>query len=336
MASGDGYVRRRDFAKGIASSAVAWSFAVHAQQGERVRRIGILFSSTESDALNHALITAFRTGLKEHGWTEGLNFKLELRYAGGKPEQLPMLAADLVQANVDLIVTGGTEPIQAASKATTSIPIVMTTIGDPVGAGVVASLARPGGNVTGLSLLATELSAKRVELLKEMLPALTRVAVLWNPNNASVVLKFKEIETAAKSLNIQVRSMPIREANDIERVLQPAELGNAEAVITTEDALQMSHRSRIIDLARQQKVPVASEFDIFARSGSLMSYGPSILDLWRRAADYVDKIFKGAKPADLPVEQPTRFELVLNLKSAKALGLAVPPTMLTRADKVIE
>jgi putative tryptophan/tyrosine transport system substrate-binding protein len=328
-------MRRRDFAKGIASSAVAWSFAVHAQQGERVRRIGILLSSTESDALTHALINAFRTGLKEHGWTEGLNFKLEFRYAGGKLEQLPILAADLMQANVDLIVTGGTEPIQAASKASTSIPIVMTTIGDPVGAGVVASLARPGGNVTGLSLLATELSAKRVELLKG-LPTLTRVAVLWNPTNASVVLKFKEIETAAKFLNIQVRSMPIREAKDIERVLQPAELDNAEAVITTEDALQMTYRSRIIDLARQQKVPVASEFGVFARSGSLMSYGPSILDLWRRAAGYVDKIFKGVKPADLPVEQPTSFELVVNLKSAKALGLAVPPTMLTRADEVIE
>jgi len=329
-------MRRRDFITLVGGLAVSLPRAVHAQQGERVRRIGILFPSTEGDALNHALISAFRTGLKEHGWTEGLNFKLEFRYAGGKLEQLPMLAADLVQANVDLIVTGGTESIQAASKATTSIPIVMTTIGDPVGAGVVASLARPGGNVTGLSLLATELSAKRVELLKEVLPALTRVAVLWNPNNASVVLKFKEIEAAAKSLNIQVRSMPIREANDIESVLQPAELDNAEAVITTEDALQIAHRSRIIDLARQHKVPVASEFGIFARSGSLMSYGPSILDLWRRAGGYVDKILKGAKPADLPVEQPTRFELVLNLKSAKALGLTISRELQTRADEVIE
>jgi putative ABC transport system substrate-binding protein len=176
-----------------------WSLAARGQQSDRVRRIGILLSSTESDALTHALINSFRTGFREHGWTEGLNFKLEFRYAGGKLEQLPMLAADLVQANVDLIVTGGT---------------------------------RPGGNVTGLSLLATELSAKRVELLKEMLPTLTRVAVLWNPTNASVVLKFKEIETAAKFLNIQVRSMPIREAKDIERVLQPAELDNPEAVIT--------------------------------------------------------------------------------------------------------
>jgi putative ABC transport system substrate-binding protein len=176
-----------------------WSLAARGQKSDRVRRIGILLSSTESDALTHALINSFRTGFREHGWTEGLNFKLEFRYAGGKLEQLPMLAADLVQANVDLIVTGGT---------------------------------RPGGNVTGLSLLATELSAKRVELLKEMLPTLTRVAVLWNPTNASVVLKFKEIETAAKFLNIQVRSMPIREAKDIERVLQPAELDNPEAVIT--------------------------------------------------------------------------------------------------------
>jgi ABC-type uncharacterized transport system substrate-binding protein len=328
-------MQRREFL-GVLGGAAARPLAAYAQQPARMRRIGMLMFSTESDALNNALIAAFRTGLKERGWTEDRNVKLEFRYAGSKLDQLPILAADLVRANVDLIVTGGTESIQAASKASASIPIIMTTIGDPVGAGVVASLARPGGNVTGLSLYATELSAKRVELLKEVLPKLTRVAVLWNPNNASVVLKFKEIEAAAKSLNIQVRSLPIREAGDIEKMLRPAELDRAEAVITTEDALQVTHRTSIVDLATQRKIPVASEFSVLARAGALMSYGPSILDLWRRSADYVDKIFKGAKPADLPVEQPTRFELVINLKTAKAIGFAVPPTMLTRADEVIE
>jgi putative ABC transport system substrate-binding protein len=247
-----------------------------------------------------------------------------------------MLAADLVRSRVDLIVTGGTEPIQVASKATTIIPIVMTTIGDPVAAGVVESLARPGGNVTGLSLQATELSAKRVELLKEVLPAVTRVAVLWNPNNASLVLKLKEIEAAAKSLKIEVRSLPIREADDIEKMLQPAELDRAATIMTTEDAVQVVHRVRIVGLARQRGIPVASEFSIMARAGSLMSYGPSLLDQWARATYYADKILKGAKPADLPVQQPTRFEFLINLRSAKALSIDVPPMMLARADEVIE
>ena len=320
----------------LVGSAAAWPMVARAQPVERMRRIGLLMTSTENDPLNQARIAIFLAGLKERGWTENRSFKLELRYAGSKLDDLPMLAADLVRARVDLIVTGGTEPIQVASKATTSIPIVMTTIGDPVAAGVVESLARPGGNVTGLSLQATELSAKRVEQLKEVLPALTRVAVLWNPNNASVVLKLKEIEAAAKSLKIEVRSLPIREADDIEKMLQPAESDRAETIMTTEDSLQVVHRVRIVDLARQRGIPVASEFSIMARAGSLMSYGPSLLDQWRRATDYVDKILKGAKPADLPVQQPTRFEFLINLRSARALGIAVPPMMLARADEVIE
>jgi len=307
-----------------------------AQPQERLRRIGLLMTSTENDPLNQARIALFLAGLKERGWTENQNFKLELKYAGSNLDDLPMLAADLVRSRVDLIVTGGTEPIQVASKATTIIPIVMTTIGDPVAAGVVESLARPGGNVTGLSLQATELSAKRVELLKEVLPAVTRVAVLWNPNNASLVLKLKEIEAAAKSLKIEVRSLPIREADDIEKMLQPAELDRAATIMTTEDAVQVVHRVRIVGLARQRGIPVASEFSIMARAGSLMSYGPSLLDQWARATYYADKILKGAKPADLPVQQPTRFELLLNLRSAKALGIAIPPMMLARADEVIE
>ena len=328
-------MRRRKFLS-LVGSAAAWPMVARAQPVERMRRIGLLMTSTENDPLNQARIAMFLAGLKERGWTENQSFKLELRYAGSKLDDLPMLAADLVRARVDLIVTGGTEPIQVASKATTIIPIVMTTIGDPVAAGVVESLARPGGNVTGLSLQATELSAKRVEQLKEVLPAVTRVAVLWNPNNASLVLKLKEIEAAAKSLKIEVRSLPIREADDIEKMLQPAELDRAETIMTTEDALQVVHRVRIVGLARQRGIPVASEFSIMARAGSLMSYGPSLLDQWRRATYYADKILKGAKPADLPVQQPTRFEFLINLRSARALGIDVPPMMLARADEVIE
>ena len=328
-------MRRRKFLS-LVGSAAAWPMVAQAQPQERLRRIGLLMTSTENDPLNQARIALFLAGLKERGWTENQNFKLELKYAGSNLDDLPMLAADLVRSRVDLIVTGGTEPIQVASKATTIIPIVMTTIGDPVAAGVVESLARPGGNVTGLSLQATELSAKRVELLKEVLPAVTRVAVLWNPNNASLVLKLKEIEAAAKSLKIEVRSLPIREADDIEKMLQPAELDRAATIMTTEDAVQVVHRVRIVGLATQWGIPVASEFSIMARAGSLMSYGPSLLDQWARATYYADKILKGAKPADLPVQQPTRFEFLINLRSAKALSIDVPPMMLARADEVIE
>ncbi|MGA9818804.1 MAG: ABC transporter substrate-binding protein [Pseudolabrys sp.] len=248
-----------------------------------------------------------------------------LPLAEGKLDRLAVLATELVRMNVDVILTAGTESIDAARKATSTIPIVMATVGDPVAAGFVASLAQPGGNVTGLSLLATELSAKRLALLKETLPGIKKLAMIWNPNNASVVLKSKEIEAAARVLGIQMQSLQIRNAEDVEKILQPAALANVDAVITTEDALQLIYRDRIIALARQVGIPVAAEFDEFARAGALTSYGPSVIDLWRRAAGYVDK-----------VEQPTRFELVINLKTAKALGLTVPPSRLTRAHEVIE
>ncbi|MGB8071498.1 MAG: ABC transporter substrate-binding protein [Pseudolabrys sp.] len=259
-----------------------------------------------------------------------------LPLAEGKLDRLAVLATELVRMNVDVILTAGTESIDAARKATSTIPIVMATVGDPVAAGFVASLAQPGGNVTGLSLLATELSAKRLALLKETLPGIKKLAMIWNPNNASVVLKSKEIEAAARVLGIQMQSLQIRNAEDVEKILQPAALANVDAVITTEDALQLIYRDRIIALARQVGIPVAAEFDEFARAGALTSYGPSVIDLWLRAAGYVDKILKGFKPADIPVEQPTRFELVINLKTAKALGLTVPPSRLTRAHEVIE
>jgi ABC-type uncharacterized transport system substrate-binding protein len=233
-------------------------------------------------------------------------------------------------------LTAGTESTDAVRKATTNIPVVMAAVGDPIAAGFIASLARPGGNVTGASLLATELTAKRLELLKETIPALTRLAVLWSAANASVIQKFKQIETAAPLLGVQLHTFELRVPSDLERSFESAAQFRAEAVMTTEDAIQITYRARLVDLARRQQIPVASEFGEFARAGALMSYGPSILDSFRHAAGYVDKILNGAKPADLPVEQPTRFELIINLNTAKALGLMVPPILLSRADEVIE
>jgi putative ABC transport system substrate-binding protein len=261
---------------------------------------------------------------------------VEFRYAEGRLDRLPALAADLVRINVDVILTAGTESTDAARKVTTIIPIVMAAIGDPIAAGFVASLARPGGNVTGASLLATELSAKRLELLKETLPVLTRLAVLWGPNNASTVQKFKQIEAAAAVLGVQLQSLQLRTPSDIEKSFEVAAQFGAEAVMTTEDAIQITYRARVVDLATQQRIPVASEFGEFAHAGALMSFGPNILDSFRHAAGYVDKVLKGAKPVELPVEQPTRFELVINLRTAKALGLTVPPSLLARANEVIE
>jgi putative ABC transport system substrate-binding protein len=249
---------------------------------------------------------------------------------------LPALAADLVQRNVDLILTAGTESTNAARKATKTIPIVMAAVGDPIAAGFIASLARPGGNVTGASLLATELTAKRLQLLKDVLPALTRLTVLWSAANASVIQKLKQIQVAAPQFRIQLHTLELRVPDDLEKGFESAVQFGAQAIMTTEDAIQITHRVRVAELGKRHRIPVASEFAEFAHAGALMSYGPSILDQFRHAAGYVDNIFKGAKPGDLPVGQATRFELVINLKTAKALGLTIPPALLQRADHVIE
>jgi putative ABC transport system substrate-binding protein len=280
---------------------------------------------------------AFRQGLRDRGYVPGQNAVVEFRSADSKPDRLADLAADLINTvNVDVIVASGTEASQAAQRATRTIPIVMSNTGDPVGAGIVASLARPGGNVTGLSLLATELSAKRLELLKETVPGVTRVAVLWNPANASVSLKVKETMTAARTLGLQLQSLEARTPADIEPQIRAASRGRAEALITADDQFLSSQRVPLTSQALRQKLPVASEFKEFAEAGALCSYGPSLPDLARRAAIFVDRILKGAKPADLPVEEPTKFELIINMKTAKALGLAIPPSVLIRADQVIE
>jgi putative ABC transport system substrate-binding protein len=270
------------------------------------------------------------------GWTEQYNAVFEIRYANGNFDRLATLVDELLKANVEVILTAGTEPVEAARKATKTIPIIMANIGDPVGTGIVASLRRPGGNITGLSLLATDLTAKRVQLLHDFIPSLTRVAALWNPNNASVALKFKEIEAACQQRSIDVVSLKAARPDEIEDAFKVAAESRVQALIIADDAFLASRRSRIIELAFQYKLPVSSEFKLFANAGGLFSYGPYQIDLYRRAAGYVDKVLKGAKPADLPIEQPLRFELVVNLKTAKALGLDVPLTVQHFADEVIE
>ena len=320
----------------VAGGLLAAPPAAEAQQPNRGRQLGLLLPYIESDAQAQARVTAFRAALHERGWTDGRNVQFEFRYTEGQSERLPSLAADLVQRHVDVIVTAGTEATDAARRATKSIPIVMAAVGDPIAAGFIASLARPGGNVTGASLLATELTAKRLELLKEVLPALSRLAVLWSAANASVIQKLKQIQAAAPQFGVQLHPVELHAPGDLEKGFDSAVRFGAQAVMTTEDAIQITYRARVVELGRRHRLPVASEFGEFAQAGSLMSFGPSILDQFRSAAGYVDKLFKGAKPEDLPVEQATRFELMINLKTAKALGLTIPPSLLARADQVIE
>jgi len=327
---------RRTFLAGTGAALLAAPRSAEAQQPDRVRRIGLLLPYIESDSQAQARVSALRAALQELGWADGRNARFEFRYTEGQLDRLPALAADLVERKMDVIVTAGTESTDAARKATKNIPIVMAAVGDPIAAGFIASLARPGGNVTGASLLATELTAKRLQLLNETLPGLTRVAVLWSAANASVVQKVKQIQAAAPLFGVQLQLLELRAASDIEKSFESAAQFGAQAVMTTEDALQITNRVRVAELGRRHRIPVASEFAEFARAGALMSYGPSILDQFRDAAGYVDKIFKGAKPSDLPVEQATRFELLINLKTAKALGLTIPPSPLGRADEVIQ
>jgi putative ABC transport system substrate-binding protein len=327
-------MQRRAFIAFLGGASMAWPLAANAQPPDRVRRIGLLQGLAASDQDWQRRLSAFRQGLAQLGWVEGRNIILDLRYADGNPERLPALAADLVAAQVELIVTNAAQPIDAARKATGTIPIVMASVGDALGAGYVASLARPGGNLTGLTLMATEQSAKRLELMKDIAPGLRRIAVIWNENASGHRLQMKEMEPASRVLGLDLKSIPIQNAGDIDAALRSAV--PTQAVVTMDDPVIQSNRGRIVDWGMQERIPVMGEFRPMAAAGALMSYGPNQGDLWRRSAAYVDKILKGARPADLPVEQPTKFELVINLKSAKTLGIAVPPTVIARADEVIE
>jgi putative ABC transport system substrate-binding protein len=329
-------MRRREFISLLGGAITAWPLAARAQQPERMRRVGVLMPTAQDDPESKLRLTTFLQALQVTGWVRDRNLTIEIRYADGKLNRLPELATELVNSKTDVILTTGTESVQAAQKATTRTPIVMATIGDPVGIGVVASLARPGGNVTGLSLMGTELSAKRLELSKEVLPALNRLGILWNPNNASVVLKFKELEAAARAASLQSMSVEVRKAGDLEPGFTALVRWGAEVIITADETLLVGARAQIASLATRYRLPLMSEFSVLTTAGGFLSYGPHVLDLWRRSASYVDKILKGTKPADIPIEQPIRFYLVINLKTAKAIGLTVPPMLLARADEVIE
>jgi putative ABC transport system substrate-binding protein len=273
---------------------------------------------------------------RELGYTVGKNLKFESRYADDKLDRLPKLAAELVSLKVDVIITWGTLAPLAAKRATSTIPIVMIAAGDPVGSGLVASLAHPGGNVTGTSLMAPDLGGKRLELLKELLPGISRVAILWNAANPYSALVFKATVGAAQALEVELQSLEIREPSDLDAALEVATGQHADALITVEDPLTVDLRKKIAEFGADHRLPTISGLRLFADSGFLMTYGADLADTTRRSVDYVDKILKGAKPSDLPVEQPTKFELVINLKTAKSLGLTIPSLSLARADEVIE
>jgi len=326
-------IERRKFIVTLSGAAV-WPLAAGAQQGGKRYIVGII-SAGGGDA-QAALASAFRDGLRELGWVEGKNVVFENRNAEDRLERLPELTAELVRLKVDVIAADGTLASLAAKQATTTIPIVMTIAGDPLGSGLVASLAHPGGNVTGMSLMAPDLGAKRLEVLKELLPRLSRVAVLWNAANPYSALVFKQTQDGGRKLGIEVQSLDVRGPDDFDGTFEAARRLRPDALITVEDPLTGSHRKRIADFVAGQQLPSLHGIREFVAAGGLISYGANVTDLSRRAAYYVDKIFKGAKPADLPIQQPTKFDLVINLKAAKTLGLDVPPALLARADEVIE
>jgi len=305
-----------------------------AQGTGKIVRIGRLSPlSAETDSPN---LEAFRKGLRELGWVEGRGFTIESRFAGGKSERLAELAAELVQRRVDLILTGSTPGALAARKATTTIPIVMVTTGDPVAGGLVASLARPGGNVTGVTALGQALNTKRLELIKESVPGVTRVAVLTNPASAYTPPFLREKAAAARALGLQLPVLEARDPGQFEKAFAGLATERAGALMVQSDAMFITHRGRIVELAARSRVPAVYGEREFVNAGGLMFYGASLADMYRDAAAYADKILKGAKPADLPVEQPTKLELVINLKAAKALGLTIPPSVLGRADHLVE
>jgi len=324
-------MKRREFITLIGGTAAAWPLAARAQSAYR---IGVL--ETTSAALNAANFDALRQGLRQHGYIEGQNLVIEYRSADGRAERFPDLAAELVRLNVDLIVTRGTPAIFAAKNATKTIPVVMAASGDPLGAGVVAGLARPGGNVTGLSAFVTELQAKRLELLREMVPRINRIAALLNMSSPAEPPQWEETKAAARTLAIEPQLLDVRKPEDLGRAFETAIKQRADALVVGINVLTQANRRPIADLATKHRLPAIYASREFVDAGGLVALGVSYPDLYRRAATYVDKILKGAKPVDLPIEQPTKFELTINLKTAKALGLEIPPTLLARADEVIE
>jgi putative ABC transport system substrate-binding protein len=306
-------------------------YIADAQQPTKVPRIGFLTSASGDPATE-----ALRQGLRELGYVEGKNVLIEYRYAEGGSQPLSELAEDLVRLNVDIIITASTEPSLTAQRATKTIPIVMGGGGDPVAAGLVASLARPGGNITGISTISVDLSGKRLELLKEVTPQISPIAVLWIPTARGNKLQMKETEAAANSLRFRLQPAAVEGPNDFESAFSAISRGGARSLIVLASPLFASHRPRIAQLATKSRLPAIYPTSGYVDAGGLMSYGPNVTDLYRRTATYVHKILKGAKPADLPVETPTKFELVINLKTARQIGQTIPESLLYRVDRVIK
>jgi putative ABC transport system substrate-binding protein len=325
-------VNRRAFIGTVAGGLLAAPLAAQVQQASKVWRVGYLSLASGPSPRSEAL----RQGLRELGYVAGENLVIEDRWAEGDLGRARAAAADLVRLNVGVIVTGGPQATGVAKEATTTIPIVMAVDYDPVGAGFIASLARPGGNTTGLSALNPELSGKRLGLLKEFIPRLARVAVLWNPSEPNADTYWRQTQMAARAMGVQPQSLEIRGARDLEGAVQAARRERANAFTVLTDPVTLYHRVQLAELAAKNRLPAIYSERLFVEAGGLMSYGANDREMHRRAALFVDKILKGAKPSELPVEQPTTYELVINLKTAKALGLTIPPALLQRADQVIE
>ena len=324
---------RRAFISGMAGSLLAVPLAAKAQQVGKVPRIGFLFSGDSGPARE---VDTFRQGLRDLGYVEGQNIAIEYRFAGGQVERLPELAAELVRLKLDVIVAPYTPPALAAKRTTSTIPIVFAVVADAVGAGLIANFARPGRNITGLTSSSAELGGKRLELLKQVVPKASRVAVLYNPADRSNVLVLKQLQESAPTLALTLQPLEVREPREFEGAFLAMTRERAHAMFGTPGVLTFEHTKVLVNLAAKRRIPAMRGHRQFVDAGGLMSYAVNSYDQIRQTAVYVDKILKGAKPADLPVEQPTKFELVINTKTAKALGLTLPPSLLQRADQVIE
>jgi putative ABC transport system substrate-binding protein len=326
-------IGRREFITLLGGATAAWPIAARGQQAGPVRHIGVLLVGLRADGRE---AKQFRLGLRDLGYSEGRDVVIEWRSANGDYARLPNLVADLVQRRVDLIVQDSTVGTEVTRRATSTIPIVMALVLDPVGSGLVRSLASPGGNITGLSMMATELYPKRLQLLKEVNPQLTRAAVLWNPDHPFHVQAVESLKRIAPSLSIELSSAAVRSPEQFAPAISSAIQEKVQALYVVEDPIFFAHQATLLELASAARLPTIHELKRWPEASALISYGPDLHDLFRRSAIYVDRILKGAKPGDLPVEQPTKFELVVNLKTAKRLGLEIPPTLLALTDEVLE
>ena len=329
-------MRRRDFITVVGGAAAAWPLAARAQQREQMRRIGVLMNLTADDAEGQGRLAAFMQGLQEAGWSVGRNVRVDLRWGGGDPELYRSHAAELVALAPDVILAAGAIVTRALQRATRTIPIVFANAVDPVGMGFVASLARPGGNVTGFTVFEFSMGGKWLELLKQIAPGITRAAVLRDPSLASGAGEFGAVQTVAPSFGVELHPVDVRDADEMDRAITAFASESNGGLIVTQNATAILHRKLIIALAARHRLPAIYAYSSFVTDGGLISYGPDSMDGYRRAAGYVDRILKGAKPADLPVQAPVKYELAINLKTAKALGLEIPPSVLARATEVIE